>query len=1230
MKPQKKHTEGFTLSELLLAVAIILILAAIAIPSIITAQNNLRMAELNNAATQIANAAQTQMTAKKVAGTWYALVTGDNGPVSEGQNAKNPPSEVNAADAYYVTAEQARDSGILPALSIDEEVRSGDFVIEFDVSTATVISVFYTDGKTGFFDSPHPETTAAQDYYDEGGSRDQTARMKARPMIGYYEGTPAGATPEVAVADPIIWVDDQGRLCVQNVNLTTHGEGSGDNWFTSLSLTISRPDGSDAFVISGLDEVANTFTVAVSGASPGDAYVNSSATQVYELVARTDTSMDRDVFAIDLNDLVRVVNAAGVDTDLMELLNSFIVGDNLRVDAHVTMVRPSVPATATAFIQWPARIAKLAVYVTNPALDADEDGRVATEHIEGTYEDPQAEVIDSNGNAPVTNIRLHEENQTFGSAAVDGLVEENVEAGRQAYAGGWVRLVDAVDQQANVRTTVGAYTPQVGASHQYQIDEIWVNDQRVGYLKQGSWLWEEGATAGAFRECLIGLVDGTITPDVGTLTIDSVALNASPDILANEDGGYEVYVRTAPRTDEVQSFFASNETLDLIRSQLSSFGGASASGRGESASSRVIRQAFENEFGAPSTVAMWSMTTQQGTTSQTMTAGGQAFPPEGDLRIYYTPTPAVTWGDGSYSSPSVYTTLPNAILWLFEDEGTSFTQQPAAYVRDARDLREGVPDNFSLIQQNADFAIPTNRDELFFRVIEYCDDAGRPLSDYGLQYVPYTVQNVGTYATVQNGQDRVDGSSFIGWTYTDGPDTVLPGSLIGYYDASMSFGYVQLRAQYQVVPKDGVGLMYLEFDTAGNVSGYYGSFDGENTGGSLPGNNDIATWGYYVVVPAGSETPWYQQGGDGSSLYSWASCSLVDRSIFLGGALYDIYEAPTTWGGGRTIVAPFKDGSSPVNAWNVDIYATPTYSYAYNFDFAASVAAGSSSAAVATTWGSTASSWNVRSATQIVGYMPVQGSIQRMYERDAFRQTHDIDLGTITGPSVITFSGVFDGNGYRFYHVRPLPGSWGNEHYAGLFPLAQGATFSMVQLVDVEQAPSASGVSIPSGEGSVGCLVGYAQDCVFSECQVVGKDDEFGGSFGIRVRIEAWQEVNFGFLVGRAERCSVQNCYIQDVSLVFQSANVASTTVNFGALVGKATGGSAYAPGPSNVLLADSVRFVVPTEPNSFAVGGLVGQSIWGTMPPDQLGTFANVTWVVGDPVTGTAVPVTAAIGAQS
>ncbi|WP_428422338.1 prepilin-type N-terminal cleavage/methylation domain-containing protein [Paraeggerthella hominis] len=127
VKAHQAHTKGFTLAELLLSVAILLVLAALAFPSIVSAQNNMRMVELNNAAESIANAAQSQMTAKKVSGAWWSLVE------SEGlaqTKAVNLPSTINgrptdAQNTFYITADQARKSSIVPPLAVDDSVRRG-------------------------------------------------------------------------------------------------------------------------------------------------------------------------------------------------------------------------------------------------------------------------------------------------------------------------------------------------------------------------------------------------------------------------------------------------------------------------------------------------------------------------------------------------------------------------------------------------------------------------------------------------------------------------------------------------------------------------------------------------------------------------------------------------------------------------------------------------------------------------------------------------------------------------------------------------------------------------------------------------------------------------------------------------------------------------------------------------------------------------------------------------
>ncbi|MFR0869539.1 MAG: hypothetical protein ACLSGS_11275 [Adlercreutzia sp.] len=76
-----------------------------------------------------------------------------------------------------MTADTAREQGIVPALAVEEVVRDADYIIEFDADTAQVIGVFYADGRSGFGSTP-ASTNAAKTYYEtEGASTDQAARM---------------------------------------------------------------------------------------------------------------------------------------------------------------------------------------------------------------------------------------------------------------------------------------------------------------------------------------------------------------------------------------------------------------------------------------------------------------------------------------------------------------------------------------------------------------------------------------------------------------------------------------------------------------------------------------------------------------------------------------------------------------------------------------------------------------------------------------------------------------------------------------------------------------------------------------------------------------------------------------------------------------------------------------------------------------------------------------------
>ncbi|WP_221688043.1 type II secretion system protein [Gordonibacter massiliensis (ex Traore et al. 2017)] len=1238
MIARTKHNAGFTLAELLIVIAIILVLAALAIPSIITAQNNMRMLELNNAAESIANAAQTQMTAKKVAGSWLALVENDDGK-NVYPAAKNATDEdirymvASSSGSGTAAVEGARDNDIIPSLSIDDGVRNGDYVIVFKKSTASVVAVYYTDGKTGFFgSSPQGGTTAAQIYYEnEGASTDQTTRMNHSPMIGYYEGTPANATNEVALKKPVIWVSEEGILCIQNANLL----GDNKKMNTALEATISKKDDSSvAFKISGLDETAQSCVVSKNDGSDG-LLISNSGKIIYKLVSKdvatsSTTTPDAatpsgDVFAIDLNELKKAIDEKADAVELAMVIDQFEAGNDIETNARVFSVSPSIPVTARAYIQWPGKVAKLSLYITNPALDSVKNEDHATaKHIEGTYNAPEVKMVAASGADIVTGIEIQPDSETFAVKANDVIKNENIEATRQAYSGGWVRLAKAYEQKANVKATVGSYSTKpltaddgtiiaAGTTHQYQIYEMWVSRgderERVGYLSKNAWVWEESDAADTFKNCVIGLDGGNVTTNVTSVTIDVEKLYES--IENPDDEGYGVYLRTTPNLEEVQKFFSSEAETKAIAGELSwdsqngvKVGRTGCRGQNHG---KGIRMAFENEFGAPSTVASWSATSYQGE-SEMSSIAGKAFPASGDLRIYYSATPAIAWGDGSYSGNSLYTALPSAVLWLFEKQtGGSFANQPAAFVRDSR---LGPDNNFALTKSgSADFEIPTERDYLFYRVLCYCDEDGNRLADFKQQdqYVPYTAQDDAAYATIAPGPTK-EGYIFTGWkvesayTYNNGEKTLsIPaGAKVSDYDNILAFGPVVLKAQYVKV---GVGLIYAEFGDGGNLVGWAGYIS--NSQGEFEGNKltkygvEIASFGYYVVVSHG-QVPTTVNAND----YQERSLQKQHENVDLvgDGAGYDLYRI-----GGYSSAS--VNGYSPMRRES----RTVTYrcgdqeeTYTFNLNFAAAVVKkGDESVDSPSDWGTEQSPWIVRHGMQFPGALPwnEQGnSVQAAYQNACFKQTNDIDMAVTTASLANkyewTFRGSYDGQGFYILnlHSRFLAGGAGirmqdtNTIAWGLFTCAVGASKEKpcrLSNVIIKESPGEWSMAASIGF-SVGMLVGYTENCEIERCQVQGS----GATVSMASSYNSGPAC-VGGLAGEVVSSVIRDSSVDNLDLKLSANSNWIKIPCIGALAGRMSDSTISSSEGIPILVASDVTLTISTAPKPgsgmLSFGGVVG-----------------------------------------
>lgn len=154
----RRSKAGFTLTEMLVTVAIIVILAAVAIPGVVAWRKSLKMTELNACARQIFIASQNSMTGLKTSGSMQELE-------EAGQAAGEAPKR-------FLSQQDGETSLLLPAGAVDPSVASNNYYIVYNPSTGTVLEVFYAE---------HALTA------DVFSLRDQPEARK-REAVGYYRG----------------------------------------------------------------------------------------------------------------------------------------------------------------------------------------------------------------------------------------------------------------------------------------------------------------------------------------------------------------------------------------------------------------------------------------------------------------------------------------------------------------------------------------------------------------------------------------------------------------------------------------------------------------------------------------------------------------------------------------------------------------------------------------------------------------------------------------------------------------------------------------------------------------------------------------------------------------------------------------------------------------------------------------------------------------------------------
>ena len=175
---------GFTLTEVLVVVAVLALLSAVAVTSLTVVRRNLRQKELDSKAELIYTAAQNRMAelrAAGFAGSYQYSADSENGVAELGYT---PCDADEASDGVlcYVRSQEKTTAGaaaaaILPESAVDAELWSGSWRIEFDPASGSVYGVFYS-----------PTDELPDDGLKIDALRVLSVRRRQGARVGYYGG----------------------------------------------------------------------------------------------------------------------------------------------------------------------------------------------------------------------------------------------------------------------------------------------------------------------------------------------------------------------------------------------------------------------------------------------------------------------------------------------------------------------------------------------------------------------------------------------------------------------------------------------------------------------------------------------------------------------------------------------------------------------------------------------------------------------------------------------------------------------------------------------------------------------------------------------------------------------------------------------------------------------------------------------------------------------------------
>lgn len=347
MRRYHKNSNGFTMAEMLITVAIIVILCGFGFVAVIAHQRNLKRMEMDETAQEIFIAAQNHLTAARASGQWSSFLEktaaegqgGSRGTaISYERSDYNKASDADAASRkfYYFTTENTAvkngaEALILPEGSIDETLRGHHFYVEYDAASGTVFGVFYTDS-----DHPITEVDAkAVSRTEPNDRRDYKADGK-RTIIGYYGGALGELNSPGDLYAPSVAVRNAESLVLyvvdKNYYRPVSSKTGAQNFKTKLKLTFEGVTSGkktvkevDPSSSSSQTDAFSSAVLAEESAEPFDVVIPSSGAS-----AQQTKAVKAEYYAIVLDSIVRK------DGHFADLFPEFIPGEDIRITVTLT------------------------------------------------------------------------------------------------------------------------------------------------------------------------------------------------------------------------------------------------------------------------------------------------------------------------------------------------------------------------------------------------------------------------------------------------------------------------------------------------------------------------------------------------------------------------------------------------------------------------------------------------------------------------------------------------------------------------------------------------------------------------------------------------------------------------------------------------------------------------------------------------------------------------------